>query len=83
MHLRLFGNRKRRNPLLAWTRNNLGLLSHALVGVHHTVVGGHHFSVDSRSYRQVRTSECKGRYRVLVGCATREASDSSRPATQR
>ena len=44
-----FGNRKRRTPLFVWTRMNLGLLFHALVGVHHTVVGGHHFSVDWRS----------------------------------
>ena len=34
-----FGNRRRRNPLFVWTRNNLGLFF-ALVGVHHTVVGG-------------------------------------------
>ena len=45
-----FGNRKRCNPWFVWTRNNLGLLFHALVAVHHTVVGGHHSSVDSRSY---------------------------------
>ena len=32
-------------PLFVWTRNNLGLLFHALVGVHHTVVGGHHSCV--------------------------------------
>ena len=44
-----FGIRKRHNPWFVWTRNNLGLLFHALVAVHHTVVGGHYSSVDSRS----------------------------------
>ena len=34
-----FGNRKRRNPFYVWTQMILGLLLHALVGVHHTVVG--------------------------------------------
>ena len=40
-----FGNRKRLNPLIIWTRMNLGLLFHALVRVDHTVVS----SVDWRS----------------------------------
>ena len=44
-----FGIRKRHNPWFVWTRNNLGLLFHALVAVHQTVVGEHHYSVDSRS----------------------------------
>ena len=44
-----FENRTRRNPLFVWTRISLGLLFHALVGVHHTVVGGNHFFVHWRS----------------------------------
>ena len=52
---------KRRNPFFLWARDKLGLLSHALVGVHHTVVGYHHSSVDSRSWVSPHVGVQKGR----------------------
>ena len=69
---------KRRNPFFLWARDKLGLLSHALVGVHHTVVGYHHSSVDSRSWVSPHVGVQKGRSeKKQVIVAGQQPSDGS------